>query len=109
MPADLVHELIALWEASDVLAFLQCHPGGAALHNARQKHLIHRDFKPANILIEDRTDAPFVADFGMAITEENSLSIAKGLSRLDTYLFIFRRAMSDSEISLIQRYAEQFR
>ncbi|MCE9605550.1 MAG: SUMF1/EgtB/PvdO family nonheme iron enzyme [Planctomycetia bacterium] len=41
-----------------------------ALHHAHQKRLIHRDVKPANILIEDGPDLPYVADFGLAISEE---------------------------------------
>ena len=44
-----------------------------ALHHAHQKRLIHRDIKPANILIEEATNTPFVADFGLAIKEEDYL------------------------------------
>jgi energy-coupling factor transporter ATP-binding protein EcfA2 len=43
------------------------------LHHAHQKHLIHRDIKPANILIEASTQTPYVADFGLAISEEDYL------------------------------------
>ena len=42
-----------------------------ALHFAHQNRLIHRDIKPANILIEERTGKPFVADFGLAMKEED--------------------------------------
>ena len=42
-----------------------------ALQHAHQKRLIHRDIKPANILIEDKTQTPYVADFGLAIREED--------------------------------------
>jgi serine/threonine protein kinase/formylglycine-generating enzyme required for sulfatase activity len=41
-----------------------------ALHHAHQKRLIHRDVKPANLLMDDSTDTPYVADFGLAIREE---------------------------------------
>ncbi len=44
-----------------------------ALHHAHQKRLIHRDIKPANILIEEATRTPYVADFGLAIKEEDYL------------------------------------
>lgn len=44
-----------------------------ALQHAHQKRLIHRDIKPANILIDDQSNTPFVADFGLAIREEDYL------------------------------------
>lgn len=44
-----------------------------ALQHAHQKRLIHRDIKPANILIEDKTGTAYVADFGLAIREEDYL------------------------------------
>ena len=44
-----------------------------ALHHAHQLRLIHRDIKPANILIEERTGTHYVADFGLAIREEDHL------------------------------------
>lgn len=48
-----------------------------ALHHAHQKRLVHRDIKPANILIEDRSGKPYVADFGLAISEEDYLRDGK--------------------------------
>ena len=48
-----------------------------ALHHAHQKRLIHRDIKPANILIEASTATPYVADFGLAISEEDYLTDGK--------------------------------
>ena len=44
-----------------------------ALAYAHQKRLIHRDIKPANVLIEDSSNTPFVAEFGLAIPEEDYL------------------------------------
>ena len=41
-----------------------------ALHHAHKRGLVHRDVKPANILI-DRAGAPFLTDFGLALKEED--------------------------------------
>lgn len=44
-----------------------------ALNHAHQQRLIHRDIKPANILLEGAESTPYVADFGLAIKEEDYL------------------------------------
>lgn len=48
-------------------------PLAHALHSAHQRRLIHRDVKPENILLDGASGKPFIADFGLAIRDDEYL------------------------------------
>ncbi len=52
-------------EAAELVATI-----AETLQFAHRKGLVHRDIKPSNILL-DTTDKPFVADFGLALREQD--------------------------------------
>src|SRR6476619_1927480 len=56
---------LALHEAVELVATV-----AEALHHAHKQGLVHRDIKPGNLLL-DRTGRPFVADFGLALREQD--------------------------------------
>src|SRR5262245_2005634 len=56
---------LALHEAVALVATV-----AEALHHAHQQSLVHRDIKPGNILL-DKGGKPFVADFGVALREQD--------------------------------------
>jgi serine/threonine protein kinase/formylglycine-generating enzyme required for sulfatase activity len=56
---------LSLHEAVELVATM-----AEALHHAHKQGLVHRDIKPGNILL-DRSGRPFVADFGLALREQD--------------------------------------
>ena len=61
--------------ATELVAIL-----AGALHFAHSKRIVHRDVKPANILIDSQF-RPYLADFGIALREED---FGTGYTRLGT-------------------------
>lgn len=67
-----------------------------ALHAMHKKGMVHRDIKPANILL-DKDGKPHIADFGLAVTEEEQLDESAGV--LGTYAYMSpEQARGDSHL-----------
>lgn len=59
------HERLSVLDATQLVATV-----AETLHYTHRQGLVHRDIKPGNILL-DMDDKPYVADFGLALREEN--------------------------------------
>jgi formylglycine-generating enzyme required for sulfatase activity len=65
LAARLQQGRLAAAEAAEIVA---C--AAEALHHAHERGLVHRDVKPANLLLDAR-GRPVVADFGLALRDED--------------------------------------
>src|SRR5262249_44144341 len=61
----LAQDRLPLAQAVELVAAV-----ATALHHAHQHGLVHRDVKPANILL-DGAGHPFLTDFGLALRDED--------------------------------------
>jgi serine/threonine protein kinase/formylglycine-generating enzyme required for sulfatase activity/tetratricopeptide (TPR) repeat protein len=71
LAARVAQGRLSLREAVDTVIVM-----AGALHHAHTRGLVHRDVKPANILI-DASKEPWLADFGLALRDEDYGSGAK--------------------------------
>jgi eukaryotic-like serine/threonine-protein kinase len=79
LAARLRHGRLAFAEAAELVAVL-CE----ALHYTHTHDLFHRDIKPANILL-DGAGIPSLADFGLALKDEN---LGKGAHHVGTAAYM---------------------
>ncbi len=66
LASRLKQSRLSLNEAVELVATI-----AEALHFAHKQGLVHRDIKPGNILL-DKSGKPFVADFGLALREQDT-------------------------------------
>jgi serine/threonine protein kinase/formylglycine-generating enzyme required for sulfatase activity len=65
LASRLKQSRLSIHETVDLVATV-----AEALHHAHKQGLVHRDIKPGNILL-DKSGKPFVADFGLALREQD--------------------------------------
>jgi len=69
-----------------------------ALDYAHGKGIIHRDFKPGNVLLDDRANT-YLADFGLAKLRESDTQITMGAAMLGTPAYMSPEQADGSELT----------
>lgn len=71
-------------------------PVARAVHEAHCQGILHRDLKPQNILVDDKTDRALVADFGLAKLTEGGEELTRAGEIMGTPSYMSPEQAKDS-------------